>query len=78
MVIVVLFSISGLVMAYNFKQDLSKSQDYYQKLTMLKGMCDEGHPTTPQVNKVFCKCLSKGKTEITCAPHLSKGVKTLP
>ncbi len=65
-------------MAYNFKQDLEESQVFQEKLHELKGMCSEGHPTTPQVTIPFCKCISEGKTEVDCKHFLSKNVRTYP
>ena len=66
LVMVVAFSIVGLVMAYDFNKSLHQSQAYREKLKDLKSLCIDGKPTDERVNVAFCKCYASGGADSVC------------
>lgn len=66
LMLVVGFSIVGLVMAFEFNKTLHDSQQYREKLKDLKSLCVDGNPIDDRVNIPFCKCIQQGKLDSVC------------
>jgi len=66
LMLVVAFSIVGLVMAYGFNKNLHESQQYREKMKDLKSLCIDGNPTDDQVNIPFCKCVAAKQPDSVC------------
>lgn len=66
LMLVVAFSIVGLVMAFEFNKTLHDSQQYREKMKDLKSLCVDGNPTDDSVNIPFCKCIQQGKLDSVC------------
>ncbi|MDO8643132.1 MAG: hypothetical protein Q7R76_06165 [Candidatus Woesearchaeota archaeon] len=66
LILVVAFSVIGLVMAFEFNKTLHQTQQYRDKMTDLKSMCVAGNPTDDSVNIPFCKCVAAKQPDSVC------------
>lgn len=66
LMLVVGFSIVGLVMAFEFNKTLHDSQQYREKMKDLKSLCVDGNPTDDSVNIPFCKCVAAKQPDSVC------------
>ena len=69
MVVVTLFSIVTMVIAYDFTKNVRQSQQTRGDAG-LENLCENGKPINPSTPHAFCDCLTEGKPVVVCKMFL--------